>query len=266
LICESCGGTSPEGSKFCIRCGERLSAPDEARDEAVEEPEIGLEEARDEAVEEPEVGPEEARDEAVEEPEIGPEDVRKEIAAAPEVTHPPPVKAPPPPSEPVIDEAPQGEAPEVPPPPPVVVPAEPAPPEPESPLGVVDPADLGPAVARLDASSQRAGRVAMAILSAMLHEGERVESLVVGQYQNYAGVAVLTSERIMLVNDHEWVPDVREIAITADLVVQGWQDDRTASLVFVTEGVSVTISLIVDRPVAQEMAHAIRAKVAALAD
>jgi hypothetical protein len=236
LICESCGGTSPEGSKFCIRCGERLIEPEEGRGEAVEGPEVEAEEARE------------------------------EIAVAPEVTHPPPVKAPPPPSEPITDEAPPVETPEEPTRPPLVVPSEPAPPEPESPLGVVDPAELGPAVARLAAGSQRAGRVAMAILSAMLHEGERVESLVVGQYQNHAGVAVLTSERILLVNDHEWVPDVREIAITAHLVVQGWQDDRTASLVFVTEGVSVTISLIVDRPVAQEMAHAIRAKVAALAD
>ena len=136
-----------------------------------------------------------------------------------------------------------------------------APPEPESPLGVVDPFELGPAVSRLSANAQRAGRVAAAILGALLRPDERVASLVQGTYQNHAAVAVLTNERVLLVNDHEWQPDIREIALTAELVVQGWQDDRTASLVFVTEGQSVTIEMITDRPLAQEMAHLIRGKV-----
>jgi hypothetical protein len=152
-----------------------------------------------------------------------------------------------------------------PPPPPPVTPEELAPAEPESPIGVVDPAELGPAVARLSANAQRAGRVAAAVLSALLHDGEHVESLVQGRYQSNAGLAVLTDERIMLLNDHEWRPDIREIAITADLVVQGWQDDRTASLTFVAEGRSMTIEMITDRPLAQEMAHLIRARVADLA-
>jgi len=132
-------------------------------------------------------------------------------------------------------------------------------------LGVVDPSELGPAVARLSSNAQRAGRIAAAILSALLHEGEHVDALVQGTYQHNAAVAVLTDRRILVVNDHEWRPDVREVAITADLVVQGWQDDRTAALVFVTEGVSVTLDMITDRPLAQEMAHLIRARVADLA-
>jgi hypothetical protein len=144
------------------------------------------------------------------------------------------------------------------------VPEELAPPEPESPIGVVDPAALAPAVARLSANAQRAGRVAAAVLSAQLHDGEHVDALVQGLYQNHAAVAVLTNERVVVVNDHEWRPDRRAIQITADLVVQGWQDDRTASLVFVTEGQSVTISMITDRPLAQEMAHLIRGRVADL--
>ncbi len=68
----------------------------------------------------------------------------------------------------------------------------------------------------------------------------------------------------MLVNEHEWVPDIREVEITADLEVQGWQDDRTASLIFVTGGQSVTFSFIIDRPLAQELAQLVRARVAAL--
>jgi hypothetical protein len=129
---------------------------------------------------------------------------------------------------------------------------------------VVDPHQVGPAVARLSQNAQRAGRLAAAVLTALLHDDELVEALVQGRYQNNAAVGVLTNERILLVNDHEWRPDRREIPIAADLVVQGWQDDRTASLVFVTEGQSVTIEMITDRPLAQEMAHRIRARVAEL--
>ena len=44
--------------------------------------------------------------------------------------------------------------------------------------------------------------------------------------------------------------------------MQGWQDDRTASLIFVTEGQSVTFSFIIDRPLAQEMAQLVRNRVA----
>jgi hypothetical protein len=131
---------------------------------------------------------------------------------------------------------------------------------------MVDPFELAPAVARLSANAQRAGRVAAAILSALLGEGEQVRALVQGMYQGNAAVGVFTNERILLVNDHEWRPDVREVPVTADLVVQGWQDDRSASLVFVTEGQSVTFSMILDRPLAQEMAHLIRARVAELQD
>jgi hypothetical protein len=138
-----------------------------------------------------------------------------------------------------------------------------APPEPESPLGVVDPFGLGPATERLSPASLRAGRLALAIVSALLEPDERVEALVQGRYQHEAGVAVLTDRRVLLVNDHEWRPDVRTIPITPDLVVQGWKDDREASLVFVTEGQSVTIGMILDLPLAQEFAERVRARVAA---
>jgi hypothetical protein len=141
-----------------------------------------------------------------------------------------------------------------------------APPEPESPVGVVDPWGFGPIYSRLSGNAQRAGRVAAAVVSVLLEDGEDVRAIVQGRYQNQAGLVVLTDRRVLVANDHEWSPDIRTIPFAADLVVQGWQDDRTASLVFVTEGQSVTVSLIVDRPLAQEIAQLIRAKVAELAD
>jgi hypothetical protein len=139
-----------------------------------------------------------------------------------------------------------------------------APPEPPAPAGTVDPSGLGPIVQRLSAAALRTGRVSLGILSMVLAPEEQVESLVGGRYQNQAGIAALTSSRILIVNEHEWVPDIREVPLTPDLVVQGWQDDRTASLIFVTEGQSVTFSFIIDRPLAQEMAQMVRARVAQL--
>ena len=67
-------------------------------------------------------------------------------------------------------------------------------------------------------------------------------------------MGVLTDRRILLVNEHEWVPFVRTIPLTRNLLVQGWQDDRTASLIFVVAGQSITISSIADRPLAQDLA------------
>ena len=73
---------------------------------------------------------------------------------------------------------------------------------------------------------------------------------------------MLTDRRLLLVNDHEWLPDIREISITPDLVVQGWKDDREASLVFVTEGQSCTLSMILDLELAKEFADRVRRRVA----
>jgi hypothetical protein len=256
MVCDSCGSTSPEGSKFCIHCGAALGQPVEASSPPVEaEPER--------AEPEPEAPPVVAR---VHPPPVvaPPPPPPLEAPAPPPPVVPSPIPPPPPPipaamTPPAPPAAPVGMVPSPPPPPPP--PEELAPPEPESPVGLVDPAELAAAVARLSANAQRAGRVAAAVLSALLHDGEHVDALVQGRYQGHAGVAVLTNERVLLVNDHEWHPDVREVPIVAELVVQGWQDDRTASLVFVSEGQSVTIEMITDRPLAQEMAHLIRARV-----
>src|SRR5262249_36380089 len=138
-----------------------------------------------------------------------------------------------PPPPPALDMAPEVE---VPPPAPM------APPEPAAPVGVVDPYDLGPASMRLSAAALRTGRIAPGILTMVLDADEKIESLVGGRYQNEAGVAALTSKRLVLVNEHEWVPDVRIVELAPDLVVQGWQDDRTASLIFITEGQSVSFN------------------------
>lgn len=152
---------------------------------------------------------------------------------------------------------PSGPAPAAPPP------ATGVPPEPTVPQGVVDPHSMAPFVAQLSATALRAGRTALGILSALLQEGEVVQALVQGQYQSQPAVGALTSSRLLLVNEHEWQPDVREVALTPDLTVQGLQDEKTASLTFIANGVAITISAIADRPLAHDMARQVRERAAA---
>jgi len=138
------------------------------------------------------------------------------------------------------------------------------PPEPELPRAILDPNGVGAVVPQMSAGSMRTGRIALGILTGLLDPQEQVEGLVQGVYQSYIAIAALTDTRVLLVNEQEWVPRVRSVPLTADLVVQGWQDDRTASLIFLADGQSITFSGIADRPLAQEFAHRLRARVAGL--
>lgn len=138
------------------------------------------------------------------------------------------------------------------------------PPEPEHPREILDPNGVGAVIPQMSAGSMRTGRIALGILTGLLDPAEQVEALVQGVYQSYIAIAALTDSRVLLVNEQEWVPRVRSIPLTGDLVVQGWQDDRTASLIFLAEGQSITFSGIADRPLAQEFAHRLRARVAGL--
>jgi hypothetical protein len=135
--------------------------------------------------------------------------------------------------------------------------------EAELPAGLVDPHAMAAAVGRLSAAAVRTGRVALGILTAYLEADEPVEALVQGTYQSGAAIGALTDRRVLLVNEREWAPDVRSIPLDAALLVQGWQDDHSASLTFVVAGHSLVLSAITDRPLAQDLAHRLRAKVAA---
>jgi hypothetical protein len=149
-------------------------------------------------------------------------------------------------------------------PPPGVPAAPPTAPAPApAPAGPPDPHLLGASVARLGGGARRAGRLAFAVASAVLGEGEVVECAVQGRFQGVDGAAVLTNRRLLLVNGREWKPDVVELAVDAALTVQGWQDDRTAALVFQAGDRTTTVDHVADRAVAQELAQRIRGRAAA---
>jgi hypothetical protein len=89
-----------------------------------------------------------------------------------------------------------------------------------------------------------------------------VEVVVQGTYQHRPAVVALTDRRVVVVNERRWHPDVRSIDVTRDLVVQGWQDERQATLVFAADGRSVVVTAVEDRPLARDLARQVREKVA----
>jgi hypothetical protein len=115
---------------------------------------------------------------------------------------------------------------------------------------------------RLGSSAKKQGKTAFAVASALLEPNEVVEAIVQGRFQGQPGVAVLTGHRVLLVNEAQWKVGVESVPIEPTLTVQGWQDDKVASLIFQSGDRSVTIESIGDRPLAQEMAGRVRAKVA----
>jgi hypothetical protein len=109
--------------------------------------------------------------------------------------------------------------------------------------------------------SRRSGRVSFGILGALLEDNERVDVLVQGRLLGEEGACVLTDRRVLLVNGREWKPDVLQLDVIAGLMVQGWQDDRVASLVFQTGGAAVTIDQIAEREMAQRLAASLRSRI-----
>ena len=111
---------------------------------------------------------------------------------------------------------------------------------------------------RLGGGARRAGKVALAVLATVLDEGDVVAIVVQGRYRGEPAVAALVEGRVIVANDRQWKPDVAEIAVDAELVVHGWQDDRTAALTFVRGDTAEVVERIGDRGLAVEMAHRIR--------
>jgi hypothetical protein len=120
---------------------------------------------------------------------------------------------------------------------------------------------MGQAVSALGMFSKRSGRVAFALVASLLDEGEVIEVLVQGRFRGEDGAAVLTDRRLVVANDREWKPDIEIVELGPGLTVQGWQDDRSAALVFQRGERTTTIDQIGERDLAQRMAALVRARV-----
>jgi hypothetical protein len=138
-------------------------------------------------------------------------------------------------------------------------------PAPAAPGAGSDPTGLGAAVARLAAGARKSTRVAVAVAGSMLEDGEVVEAAVGGKLEGNPAVLVLTDRGLLLADDRQWRPFTQRMTVDGDLQVQGWQDDRTASLTLVLGGRQLVLDQIGDRPLAVEMAQRIRYRTGATA-
>jgi len=123
---------------------------------------------------------------------------------------------------------------------------------------MVDPHGLAVSVSRMSGGARRAGKVALAVLCAVLDEGDVVAVVVQGHLRGHAAVAALVDGRVVLVSDRQWKPEVVVLPVDGELTVQGWQDERTASLTFVAGGRHEVIERIGDRALAIELAQRVR--------
>ena len=128
--------------------------------------------------------------------------------------------------------------------------------------GPSDPHGLVAHVSALGMFSRRSGKAAILLIASHLEPGELVEVLVSGRFRGEDGAAAVTQSRVVMANDREWKPDLLSIPITRGLAVQGWQDDKTASLVFQHDGTASTIDQIGEREMAQRMAAVVRSRAA----
>jgi hypothetical protein len=117
------------------------------------------------------------------------------------------------------------------------------------------------AFGRLSSGARKTSKVAIVVAGALIGEGETVEAVVGGRLEGHGSVLVLTDRSLLLVDDREWRPFSEAIPVGPQLEVQGWQDDRTASLTLVFNGRSLVLDQIPDRELAVEMANRIRYRV-----
>jgi hypothetical protein len=120
-----------------------------------------------------------------------------------------------------------------------------------------------PAAGRLSNPARKGARIPATVAAALLQEGEVVELMVVGRVFGLDAVAVLTNERLLVVNDNALKPFVQEIPVDPDLQVQGWEEGKTASLVFTHGEEAGRIDSIGDTGLARELAGRIRARTGA---
>jgi hypothetical protein len=120
-----------------------------------------------------------------------------------------------------------------------------------------------PAAGRLSNPARKAARIPATVAAAILHDTEVVELMVVGRVLGLDAVAVLTDERLLLINDNALKPSVQAFEVDGELQVQGWEEGKTASLVLTRGQDTGRIDSVGDTGLAREMAMRIRARTGA---
>ena len=113
---------------------------------------------------------------------------------------------------------------------------------------------------RLGNSPRKQAKTALAVVGALLEDGEMVETAVIGRLESNPAVLVLTDRGLLLADDRQWKPVAERFTLDGSFQVQGWQDEKTASLTLLTGARQFAVERIADRPLAVDMAQRIRAR------
>ena len=125
-----------------------------------------------------------------------------------------------------------------------------------------DPHAIGAAFGRLGNSQKKAAKTAVGILSVMLEEGELVECIVSGKVNEADGLVCLTTKRLIVLNDRQWVPDRISLDVDQHMTVRGEAAGTTATITIVREMHQAVIQKVSDVQLAQELAQRIRTRAA----
>lgn len=114
------------------------------------------------------------------------------------------------------------------------------------------------AVGRWANGPRKHAKTALAVAGAALADGEVVEAAIAGRFEGNQAVLVLTDQALHLADERQWKPVTERFELDPLFQIQGWQDDRTASLTIVSGGRQMVLDQIADRPLAVEMAQRVR--------
>jgi hypothetical protein len=130
---------------------------------------------------------------------------------------------------------------------------------------VMDPHGVGMAANRLSSGARRAGKVALAVLTAVLEPEDVAEIVIQGRVHGVPGVAALVGTKVVLVNERFWKPEVLILQLGTSVQVQGWQDERTATVLMADGNQQEVVERVPDRLLAVEFAQRVRDRVAHVA-
>lgn len=132
------------------------------------------------------------------------------------------------------------------------VPNPPNPPVADGPV-LSDRHGLSSAITRLGASSRANGATAFSIAGALLAPDERVHSVVAGTSLGMPTVVVVAGQRVLVVSERHYVPDIEIFRVGAPLVVHGRHANEQASLTFADGERLITVDQIHDVACAVEL-------------
>jgi len=106
--------------------------------------------------------------------------------------------------------------------------------------------------------SHQQATVAFSVIGALLGEQESVIGAVAGTSLGQPAGVVVTTDRVLIVRDRRWIPEVDRFQLDGDLQVHGRHHQGTATLTFSDRERLVIVEQITDVALAIEIAAMVR--------